>query len=430
VLFRSLSGIAMDNVNVHYNSTRPAQLNALAFAQGSDIHVAPGQEQHLPHEAWHVVQQAQGRVKTTMQMAGVAVNHDGRLEAEADVMGRKAVAVGGKVAQCIGGGGYVEKTRLDFLLSGSVRLAPKPAGLGHGAPIQALFDNLRYPNRKMGVEVTEGTAGDNRLHAAEPNGAFGGVANKAALWPGTVNLPDYTGAGQAWRVAPWATMGALYFDFQISKHNWMRWGDVSMTEDHGEYEWITHHPAAPQNMGYYRDQLNQVNQSRQRMRAALGAFGADLVVAATPDPAQGQAFRIRMGATGSASAQITFESTDAATTKRALYEGVSHGLNKRTRPTQTVLADVTPDIVEAARTSAARLALGGVDKELMMAYLYGDLIHKMAILVSGANWAGVLAGNAKGWRNLFPKSIPYQVTMQAFGRAPNAGELEILKLMK
>ena len=66
----SLSGMSMDNVRVHYNSAKPAQLNALAYAQGADIHVASGQEQHLPHEAWHVVQQAQGRVKPTMQMTG------------------------------------------------------------------------------------------------------------------------------------------------------------------------------------------------------------------------------------------------------------------------------------------------------------------------------------------------------------------------
>ena len=73
----ALSGLSMDNVNVHYNSSQPAQLNALAYAQGTDIHIAPGQEQHLPHEAWHVVQQAQGRVKPTMQMkGGVPVNDD------------------------------------------------------------------------------------------------------------------------------------------------------------------------------------------------------------------------------------------------------------------------------------------------------------------------------------------------------------------
>ena len=86
----SLSGMSMDDVRVHYNSSQPAQLNALAYAQGSDIHLAPGQEQHLPHEAWHVVQQAQGRVRPTMQMAGgLSVNDDAGLEREADVMGAR-----------------------------------------------------------------------------------------------------------------------------------------------------------------------------------------------------------------------------------------------------------------------------------------------------------------------------------------------------
>ena len=89
----NLSGMSMDNVKVHYNSSEPAQLNALAYAQGTDIHVGAGQEKHLPHEAWHVVQQAQGRVKPTMQMReGVPVNDDQALEQEADVMGAKAVA--------------------------------------------------------------------------------------------------------------------------------------------------------------------------------------------------------------------------------------------------------------------------------------------------------------------------------------------------
>lgn len=87
----ALSGVSMEGVKVHYNSSQPAQLNALAYAQGSDIHLAPGQEQHLPHEAWHVVQQAQGRVQPTMQMQeGVPVNDDAGLEREADVMGAKA----------------------------------------------------------------------------------------------------------------------------------------------------------------------------------------------------------------------------------------------------------------------------------------------------------------------------------------------------
>jgi hypothetical protein len=91
----SMSGMSMDHVNVHYNSDRPAQLNAHAYAQGSDIHVAPGQEQHLPHEAWHVVQQAQGRVQPTTQMKeSTPVIDDPGLESEADVMGAKAMNIG------------------------------------------------------------------------------------------------------------------------------------------------------------------------------------------------------------------------------------------------------------------------------------------------------------------------------------------------
>jgi hypothetical protein len=92
----SLSGISLDNVAVHYNSSKPAQLNAHAYAQGTDIHVAPGQEQHLPHEAWHVAQQAQGRVQPTMQLKdSVPVNDDEGLEREADVMGAKALQFAG-----------------------------------------------------------------------------------------------------------------------------------------------------------------------------------------------------------------------------------------------------------------------------------------------------------------------------------------------
>jgi hypothetical protein len=86
----ALSGMDLSDVRVHRNSSQPAQLNALAYAQGNDVHLGPGQEQHLPHEAWHVVQQRQGRVSPTVQMAGVAVNDDAALENEADVMGAKA----------------------------------------------------------------------------------------------------------------------------------------------------------------------------------------------------------------------------------------------------------------------------------------------------------------------------------------------------
>ncbi|PIF29810.1 uncharacterized protein DUF4157 [Flavobacterium sp. 9] len=96
----NLSGHSMDDVKVHYNSDKPAQLNAHAYAQGTDIHLASGQEKHLPHEAWHVVQQKQGRVKPTLQMKGkVNVNDDTGLEKEADVMGAKAIQLKKEIKQ-------------------------------------------------------------------------------------------------------------------------------------------------------------------------------------------------------------------------------------------------------------------------------------------------------------------------------------------
>ena len=87
----TLSGIPMDDVTVHYNSSNPTQVQALAYTQGAEIYVGPGAASHLPHEAWHIVQQRQGRVQPTLQAKGVAINDDTGLEQEADVMGPKAL---------------------------------------------------------------------------------------------------------------------------------------------------------------------------------------------------------------------------------------------------------------------------------------------------------------------------------------------------
>jgi hypothetical protein len=124
----ALSGMRMDHVNVHFNSSKPAQLQAHAFAQGSEIHLAPGQEQHLPHEAWHVVQQAQGRVRPTMQMKGAAINDDGALEREADLMGARALQEPAGLA--------------------SAENVATEAAVNHGAPVQ------RYAERG-GFKVSE-----------------------------------------------------------------------------------------------------------------------------------------------------------------------------------------------------------------------------------------------------------------------------------
>lgn len=95
----NLSGMSLDDVKVHHNSDKPGQLQAHAYAQGTDIHLATGQEKHLAHELGHVVQQAQGRVQATTTVEGVAVNDSTVLEKEADKMGTKALQRVGKSVQ-------------------------------------------------------------------------------------------------------------------------------------------------------------------------------------------------------------------------------------------------------------------------------------------------------------------------------------------
>jgi hypothetical protein len=91
----SISGVSLSDVKVHRNSDKPAQLQAHAYAQGTDIHLGPGQEKHLPHELGHVVQQKEGRVRPTVQLKGkININDDSGLEKEADVLGQKANSVG------------------------------------------------------------------------------------------------------------------------------------------------------------------------------------------------------------------------------------------------------------------------------------------------------------------------------------------------
>ena len=114
----NFSGYSMDDVKVHYNSDKPAQLNALAYAQGTDIHISAGQEKHLPHEAWHVVQQIQGRVQPTMQLQGINVNDNAYLEKEADL-------IGGEINQYISNNyvsSYIQNKKSDGIVQRTINV--------------------------------------------------------------------------------------------------------------------------------------------------------------------------------------------------------------------------------------------------------------------------------------------------------------------
>ena len=109
---QTLSGLAMDDVTVHYGSSKPAEVQAAAYTQGTDIHLAAGQERHLPHEAWHVVQQKQGRARPSVQWKGIGIDVDSGLETEADRMGARAQSIGSIASRLPSAGRAAESGRL------------------------------------------------------------------------------------------------------------------------------------------------------------------------------------------------------------------------------------------------------------------------------------------------------------------------------
>jgi Domain of unknown function (DUF4157) len=174
-----LSGSSMDHVRVHYNSPRPAQLQAHAYAQGHHIHLAPGQSQHLPHEAWHVVQQQQGRVKPTTQLQGVAVNDQSGLEREADVMGMRAKGLRSQAA-------------------------PQPNTIAalRNAPVQRKI--VRYNTRANQQLVDQYQAAAKYI--AQHVDQITKQAREFAL-----NWPDYLNSNQA-KLSLWAQTAKTYYD--------------------------------------------------------------------------------------------------------------------------------------------------------------------------------------------------------------------------
>ncbi|MFA6009867.1 MAG: DUF4157 domain-containing protein [Desulfobacteraceae bacterium] len=194
----ALSGTNLSGVRVHYNSSKPAQLNALAYTQGQDIYVGQGQEKHLPHEGWHAVQQAQGRVNPITQIKGVSVNDDENLEQEADVMGGEALQMArtertqvrsysasvqkkeGNIAQCVlpaifsglgaaewialGAAGYVVASDAVNQVSGDVAYS---------------FDEME------GVLLPGGGNDVAAYRTAHPNTTITEATHYAAVWFGT-----------------------------------------------------------------------------------------------------------------------------------------------------------------------------------------------------------------------------------------------------
>lgn len=155
-----LSGLDLSGVQVRRQSAEPARLGALAFTRGDHIHLSPGQEHHLPHEAWHVVQQRQGRVQARGQVAGLPLNDDPALEREAEQMGAQAL----QLARAPGAAG-----------AGKALPAPQQ---GRGGPLQRLAaPGGGVVQRAVGFEFETG----DRIQQRKLGGLYWGELPKAKV---------------------------------------------------------------------------------------------------------------------------------------------------------------------------------------------------------------------------------------------------------
>ncbi|HEX2580464.1 MAG TPA: DUF4157 domain-containing protein [Dongiaceae bacterium] len=170
-----LSGLDMGHVRVHYNSPQPARMQAHAYAQGRDIHLAPGAERHLPHEAWHMVQQRQGRVRPTGHLGPHPLNDDRALEREADRKGAEAARLALNPLNTLA-------TSSGNTHNQSVQRMPLPHSSSANPPIIQLQTSIAHISQEYYVPETKEIVG-KEMHAeldpAEPKKGSATSANSS-----------------------------------------------------------------------------------------------------------------------------------------------------------------------------------------------------------------------------------------------------------
>jgi hypothetical protein len=139
-------GADFSDVRVQPGSVHALQLQAAAFTQGSEIHVAPGYwapetsqgQRLLGHELGHVLQQRAGRVAMTARLGGTGLNDDPALEREAHAYGTRAVSGRGGPVEGMAGGGAESITATQSAVIQRQPLPPPAPGSPAEQVLQAL----------------------------------------------------------------------------------------------------------------------------------------------------------------------------------------------------------------------------------------------------------------------------------------------------
>jgi hypothetical protein len=251
----ALSGQSLADVRVHYGSPKPAEVSALAYTQGREIHVAPGQERHLPHEVWHAVQQKQGRVRSTTAVHGHPVNDDSALEHEADRMGERALQTrtgdGAKTVQ-----------------------APTPAGQGSAEVCQGKHgknesekkrdatykDGRFHPFKRVDLTQNEETDGGSKhgkdsvvIDLTQDDETDGGGEHQED--DSSCNMPEFLDKKKAEDVINWERLGAALNKTDENPKQRLQPSNSESgpkdyyTENHGKFEGVS----------YWRDGVGSID---------------------------------------------------------------------------------------------------------------------------------------------------------------------------
>ena len=197
--FENSSGFSFDDVRVHYNSDKPAKVQALAYTHGNEVYMGPGQEQHLGHELGHVVQQKAGMVRATTTIGGLPVNDDPEMEKQADRIGRPAVQMKrGPVVQRL-------RLRLNDVAANTAKMNElRKVNVSASANIAVSNTPASDKLQKHYTPAIEGAAVGDRIHAPfqdqfseyGPKGAANTLGvNEDIIFEGhgsDVGMEDYT----------------------------------------------------------------------------------------------------------------------------------------------------------------------------------------------------------------------------------------------
>lgn len=83
----------LSDVRIHRNNSEPDRLKAHVFTRGAGVFLATGKDNYLTHEAWHAVQQKQGRVQANFSFKGLLISNSRSLESEADRIAQRMTSM-------------------------------------------------------------------------------------------------------------------------------------------------------------------------------------------------------------------------------------------------------------------------------------------------------------------------------------------------